>query len=124
MTLTNPEAIAFAMPGGETCAPSRARPVDLVHLARQTMGDRTLEEEVLQLFMQQAMIIGDRILNANPAERRRLAHGLKGSARGIGAFAVAECAFAIEENPDQMSLVSELGEHLRAVREFIASISR
>ncbi|MEZ5811330.1 MAG: Hpt domain-containing protein [Rhizobiaceae bacterium] len=124
MTLTNPEAVAFAMPGGETCAPSRSRPVDLVHLARQTMGDRTLEEEVLQLFMQQAMIIGDRILNANPSERRRLAHGLKGSARGIGAFAVAECAFAIEENPEQASLVTELGERLRAVREFIASISR
>ena len=118
------QAVAFAMPGGENCISARARPVDLVHLARQTMGDRMLEEEVLQLFMQQAALIGDRIRNAEPLERKRLAHGLKGSARGIGAFAVAECALAIEENPELASLVNELVERLSAVRQFIASITR
>lgn len=124
MTRTNLQAVAFAMPGGETCVPSQARPVDLVHLARQTMGDRMLEEEVLQLFMQQAVLIGDRIREAEPLERKRLAHGLKGSARGVGAFAVADCAIAIEENPEQSSLIAELVERLEAVREFIASITR
>ncbi|MEX0346505.1 MAG: Hpt domain-containing protein [Rhizobiaceae bacterium] len=118
------QAIAFEMPGGEICAPSRSRPVDLVHLARQTMGDRTLEEEVLQLFMQQAAVIGDRIRKATPDERKRLAHGLKGSARGIGAFSVAECAYAIELDPVQPSLVTDLADSLDAVREFIASITR
>lgn len=124
MTRTNLQAVAFAMPGGEVCAPSQARPIDLVHLARQTMGDRMLEEEVLQLFIQQAILIGERIRDADPLERKRLAHGLKGSARGIGAFAVADCALAIEESPEQASLISELTDRLDAVREFIASITR
>ncbi len=124
MTQSSLEAVAFGMPGGEICVPSQTRPVDLVHLARQTMGDRTLEEEVLQMFMQQAVLMGDRIRQADPLERKRLAHGLKGSARGIGAFSVAECASAIEENPEQASLVTELCDRLEAVRQFIASISR
>lgn len=124
MTQISLQAVAFSMPGGERSAPSQSRPIDLVHLARQTMGDRMLEEEVLQLFMQQAALIGDRICKADPLERKRLAHGLKGSARGIGAFAVADCAFAIEENPEQASLISELADRLNAVRQFIASITR
>lgn len=111
-------------PGGEICAPSQARPVDLVHLAKQTMGDRMLEEEVLQLFMQQAVIIGDRIIEAEPTERKRLAHTLKGSARGIGAFIVADRAYAIEQNPDRADLIDGLVESLHSVREFIASITR
>jgi hypothetical protein len=38
-------------------APSLApddRPIDLVHLARATLGDRSLEREVLQLFDRQS----------------------------------------------------------------------
>ena len=42
------------MPGGEGAAAPRARPVDLAHLARQTLGDRALEQEVLKLFLHQA----------------------------------------------------------------------
>ena len=34
--------------------PSKVRPIDLVHLAKQTMGDKTLEIEVLQMFARQA----------------------------------------------------------------------
>ncbi len=124
MTHANIAAAAFDMPGGEYSAPSQSRPVDLVHLARQTMGDRMLEEEVLQLFMQQAVIIGDRIKDAEPMERKRLAHGLKGSARGIGAFGVAECAHAIELNPNQVSAIADLLKSLNAVRDFIAAITR
>ena len=79
-------AVAFAMPGGEGSAGprSRARPVDLTHLSRQTLGDRALEQEVLQLFVQQALSVRDQIAEAGKSERLRLAHGLKGSARGVG----------------------------------------
>ncbi len=124
MTEVSLKAVAFSMPGGEHSPPSQSRPVDLVHLARQTMGDRMLEEEVLQLFMQQASLMGDKIRTANPLERKRLAHGLKGSARGIGAFAVADCAGSIEANPEQSSLINELIDRLDAVRQFIAAINR
>ncbi len=68
------ENMAFAMPGGETCGHSRARPVDLAHLSRQTMGDRDLEREVLSLFLHQVQVVGDRMGGATPQERMMLAH--------------------------------------------------
>jgi HPt (histidine-containing phosphotransfer) domain-containing protein len=80
-------------------APSLApddRPVDLVHLARTTLGDRALEREVLQLFDRQSGMLIERMRNAAPAAIAALAHTLKGSARGIGAWRVARAAEALE----------------------------
>jgi len=72
------------------------RPIDLVHLARMTQGERSLEREVLQLFDRQAMLLLAR-LQAAPAEAvPSLAHTLKGSARAIGAAQVARAAEAVE----------------------------
>lgn len=70
-------------------------PLDLDHLSRMTLGDTELEREVLAMFAEQA----GRLLAAmaaNPAEAGALAHKLKGSARGIGAFAVADAAASLE----------------------------
>jgi HPt (histidine-containing phosphotransfer) domain-containing protein len=79
-------------------------PIDLQHLARMTLGDAGLEREVLGMFARQAAgLVGK--LAALPAEAVALAHTLKGSARAIGAFRVAECAEVLElairqgENP-------------------------
>src|SRR5437588_8394462 len=76
-------------------APSLApddRPIDLVHLARTTLGDRALEREVLQLFDRQSSMLIARMRTAAPAAVATLAHTLKGSARGIGAWRVARAA--------------------------------
>ncbi|WP_296743770.1 Hpt domain-containing protein [Mesorhizobium sp.] len=116
--------IAFSMPGGDVSGTARSRPVDLAHLARQTMDDRALEQEVLALFVQQALSVRDKILGADERERVLLAHGLKGSARGIGAFAVAECAAAIETQPDDTRTLKKLGSLIEEVRDFVAAISR
>ncbi|AZO12759.1 MULTISPECIES: Hpt domain-containing protein [unclassified Mesorhizobium] len=116
--------IAFSMPGGDASGTAGSRPVDLAHLARQTMDDRALEQEVLALFVQQALSVRDKILDADPKDRILLAHGLKGSARGIGAFGVAECAEAIEKQPDDARVLKRLGALIEEVREFIAAISR
>ena len=116
--------VAFSMPGGEVCGAARNRPVDLVHLGRQTMGDRELEREVLALFVQQALSVRDRITDADSRERVVLAHGLKGSARGVGAFAVADCSAQIEEKPDDNRAIKRLGVLIEEVREFIAAINR
>ena len=76
-------------------------PIDLVHLARQTMGDRALEVELLALFDRQAAQISDKLAASLPGEasdaptfscRADLAHKLKGSARAVGAHAVAAAA--------------------------------
>ncbi|RJT29233.1 histidine kinase [Mesorhizobium waimense] len=116
--------IAFSMPGGDVSGTARSRPVDLAHLARQTMGDRGLEQEVLALFVQQALSVRDRILEADVKERLLLAHGLKGSARGVGAFAIADCAAAIEGQPEDVKTLGRLGVLIEEVRDFIAAISR
>jgi hypothetical protein len=72
------------------------RPIDLVHLARMTLGDRGLEREVLQLFDRQASMLVARIRETAPAAGAAVAHTLKGSARGIGAWRVASAAEALE----------------------------
>ena len=80
------------------------RPLDLDHLARMTLGDAELEHEVLAMFAEQSMRL-IATMAALPAEVSALAHKLKGSARGIGAFAVAdaaanlECAVRTGDNP-------------------------
>ena len=116
--------IAFSMPGGDVSGTAGSRPVDLAHLARQTMGDRALEQEVLALFVQQALAVRDKILDADVKERLLLAHGLKGSARGVGAFAIADCAAVVEGQPDDLRTLRRLGVLIEEVRDFIAAISR
>lgn len=93
---------AASRPAGaavEKTLPSRTRPIDLVHLARQTLGDRGLEREVLVLFRKQAEGVDERIDGATYDERRHLAHGLRGSAAGIGAFPLSDAAADVERNP-------------------------
>ena len=83
------------LPGADT-----ERPIDLVHLARMTLGDRSLEREVLQLFVRQAAVLLGRMNAAEPNAIAGLAHTLKGSARGLGAWRVAYAAEALERAPD------------------------
>ena len=73
------------------------RPLDLVHLARMTLGDRDLEREVLQLFVRQSAQLIARMAGADVVSVGALAHTLKGSARGLGAWRVAEAAEAVEQ---------------------------
>jgi hypothetical protein len=84
---------------GEVSLERGERPIDLVHLARMTLGDRSLEREMLQLFVRQAAVLLDRMEAADPgqcavarphaarlgAKPRRLARGCRrrsGRARG------------------------------------------
>jgi HPt (histidine-containing phosphotransfer) domain-containing protein len=116
--------IAFSMPGGDASGTGRSRPIDLAHLARQTMGDRGLEQEVLALFVQHALSVRDKIVDADVRERLLLAHGLKGSARGIGAFAIADCVTEIEHRPEDNRILKRLGTLIDEVRDFVAAINR
>jgi len=76
------------------------KPVDLVHLARQTMGDRDLEREVLGLFLSHCDVYLNDFKNAPDNQcRKQAAHRLKGSARSLGAWELAEIA-ELAEAPD------------------------
>ena len=72
-------------------------PIDLVHLARQTAGDRTLERELLVLFSQQC-VRQLRTIHAEADARARAdaAHTLRGAASAVGAWQVAEAAGVVE----------------------------
>ena len=62
------------------------------HLEGFAAGDEALIEEVLELFRQQADPVAHRCLDpaAGDGAWRDAAHSLKGSALGVGAFAVAK----------------------------------
>ena len=70
-------------------------PIDIAHLKRMTLGDAGLEREVLAMFAGQAVRLIDALARL-PSDAAALAHTLKGSARAIGAFAVADAAEALE----------------------------
>jgi HPt (histidine-containing phosphotransfer) domain-containing protein len=74
--------------------------------------------------VQQALSVRDQIAEAAKAERLQLAHGLKGSARGVGAFAVADCLTEIEKQPEDRHLIKKLSTLIDEVRDFIAAICR
>ena len=93
---------AVAAPNIPTATPAPGGPpLDLVHLSRQTLGDRALEMELLGLFDKQAGQIIARLDSDLCASDRKwrhdLSHTLKGSARAVGAVRVAAAAQAYED---------------------------
>ncbi len=86
-----------AMATSETKEAAGTGPVDLVHLRRHTLGNRDLEREVLRLFARQAEIAMQRIKTVtDPAVLRENVHIVNGSAKGVGAWKVADRADAAE----------------------------
>lgn len=82
------------------------RPIDFAHLTRQTLGDPSLEREVLNLFRVQSGILIERLaVTVDPADRLLLAHTIKGSARAIGAWNVVEAASRIEAGEGEVATV-------------------
>ena len=90
--------------------------VDREHLGRMTLGDRSLENEVLRLFERQADMLIGRMDQATPANIKTLAHTLDGSARGIGAWRVSQAAQEVER------MVAENGDVSGAIAVLKASI--
>jgi HPt (histidine-containing phosphotransfer) domain-containing protein len=113
-----------AMLRHETPISAYTRPIDLVHLTRQTMGDRAIEIEILGMFAKQ--MSGSRVSMAkgNADERKRLAHTIKGTARSVGAFAIGDVAERIEKAPLNSNLLNELSDEIAHVLDFIAAINR
>jgi HPt (histidine-containing phosphotransfer) domain-containing protein len=105
------------------------RPIDLEHLSRMTLGERSLEREVLQLFDRQASMLLTRMRTAKPPVIAASAHTLKGSALGIGAFEVARAAQAVElaargDAGELPSRVQQLCGSVEAARNVITDLLR
>lgn len=74
-------------------APACPWPVDIGHLRRFTMGDRSLEREVLGLYADEIPRRLEALRHsATDNEWRMAAHTLKGSSRAVGAWQVATLA--------------------------------
>jgi HPt (histidine-containing phosphotransfer) domain-containing protein len=102
-------------------------PIDIEHLQRMTLGDASLEREVLAMFAAQAAsLVGS--LATLPAEAGALAHTLKGSARAIGAFAVADAAgeleAALQHGDDPSEALAGLNDAVALARAAVDAILR
>jgi HPt (histidine-containing phosphotransfer) domain-containing protein len=101
-------------------------PIDIEHLKRMTLGDAGLQREVLAMFAGQAARLIDP-LSGLPAEAGELAHTLKGSARAIGAFHVADAAEALEaaiRDGEPSQALAELKQAIAQARSAIDAMLR
>ena len=92
LATSTPQAAAPRPAAGVAVEPA----IDLDHLGRMTLGEQSLEHEVLALFRRQADMLLPRIRSGGRVQAAASAHTLKGSASGIGAFRVARAAAAVE----------------------------
>lgn len=84
--------------GAQSDAASSA-PIDRAHLAKFTFGDPELEAEVVGLFATQVVALcRDLRTCRDSAGWAFLTHSLKGSARAVGAWRMAELAKVLEAN--------------------------
>ncbi|MEM1316754.1 MAG: Hpt domain-containing protein [Pseudomonadota bacterium] len=98
-------------------------PVDMVHLARQSLGNRSLEVEILALFRVQSEIYLDRVRHAADDEAlATAAHTLRGSALGIGAWQLAEEAGTLEQHPERTHLIDGFAKTLDQTNRFIGTL--
>ncbi|KRR07199.1 Hpt domain-containing protein [Bradyrhizobium valentinum] len=102
-------------------------PIDFEHLQRMTLGDAGIEHEVLTMFLAQSARLV-RNLAAMPSDAGALVHTLKGSARAIGAFAVADAAARLEAvitgRSDPSAALAELNEAVEQARAAIEAVLR
>lgn len=74
-------------------------PIDLKHLRRYTLGDASLEREILDLFLNQLPNTIAALAGAvNQKEWKIAAHTLKGSGRAVGAWRLARIAEQAEHS--------------------------
>lgn len=103
-------------------------PVDLVHLARHTLGNRDLEREILVLFQRQSACYVRRLKVADSREEQcAAAHIIKGSSRGIGAWRVASLADVVEAaftegHLDAGTLVDQLASAIEDANNYIGGL--
>jgi len=114
-------------------APAGSRPIlDLVHLARQSLGDKDREIEILALFDQQsgqALARLEALSGRDGAVAADLARMLAASARIAGAFAVASAAAVYEavvlssgEGDAGAEALNHLKAEINQVREAIGEL--
>ena len=102
------------------------RPIDLVHLAKQCLGDENLELEILRLFDTTVRTYFGRLELATSYDDLAMnLHSIKGAASGVGAWTIADLAKAAEAEmnagrPLTPERIADIGIAVEEVRSFIA----
>ncbi len=95
--------------------------VDYKHLRAQAADDLGVMREVLGLFVSHGEQVLEQLDRTTDEKTwKRLIHTLKGSARGIGAFGVADAAADAEQFVLDKSKVEPLKQAFASARTFIA----
>jgi HPt (histidine-containing phosphotransfer) domain-containing protein len=98
---------------------TEGRPIDFDHLNRYTGGDAALNEQILKLFEDQCVEMLEKLetlakeSGAGTKAWHELTHTLKGAARGVGAFALADVAAEAEKIPADQEAALEILHRLR-----------
>ena len=120
--------MALEMPGSGGSR-GEAAPIDHAYLARFTLGNTTLEHEVLELFADHAPTYLLRLMAATTDRAwHEAAHTLKGSARAVGARQVGALAEEAERikgfsDPEaRAASIDALSAALGDARQYIAEL--
>jgi HPt (histidine-containing phosphotransfer) domain-containing protein len=103
--------------------------IDLDHLERYVAGDRSLRDEILGIFEEQAdMWVNMLDPNAEDPAWKDAAHALKGASRGVGAWDLGDlCAEAeklVSENRDLDGRFAMLEQMRQKVYETVEEVRR
>ncbi len=98
MESVNKTAGKTACGSGDPASAHPPPPIDLAHFEYQTAGDHALQHELLALFAEQC-VRHVAAIRHDPAARHDAAHSLKGAARAIGAWRIADVATLVEQAP-------------------------
>jgi HPt (histidine-containing phosphotransfer) domain-containing protein len=105
--------------------------IDLVLLARHSLGDQNLELELLEMFERQAARMVGQLTETIPQNSKAaadLAHKLRGSALAVGANRVALAASRLEglcnDPPGQSGLAAALASLAASVSEAREAIAK
>lgn len=96
-------------------------PIDMDYLSKQTLGDGGVAREVLSLFLIEIGSARVIMRTEVETERREVAHRLKGAARAIGAFALAETAAHLEDEPGDKRHIADFLDRVVELEDFIGS---
>ena len=103
-----------------------SRPIDMLHLAAQSLGDKSLELEILRMYDQIVAVHFERLmLTTVLPDVLQHVHTLKAASSGVGAWSLAEHAHVMETelkagegiNPER---IADIHMAVVEVRDFIA----
>lgn len=99
-----------------------AKILDLDHLSAQAAGDKMLMQQVLGLFLDHAETVLEALAGAQDSKAwHDHAHALKGSAKGVGCWIVADAAAAAEQHPLDFARIAPLRAAFADARQAIAA---